>query len=172
MSRSRGDARGQTLVEFALILPVFILMLVGIFDVGRAVFAYNTLNNAAREGGRVAIVDQTGAHVCARAAEQSVTLNASMPCQPVTPPTASDTGFVEIDYRDPGTPDTAGSCVANLTSDRIVGCLAVVTVTYNYSAATPIISQIIGPLALTGETHFRVEFNCQEPNKPQCPVGD
>ena len=46
----RRDERGQALVEFALVLPIFILLLVAIFDLGRAVFAYNTLTNAAREG--------------------------------------------------------------------------------------------------------------------------
>ena len=46
------------MVEFALVLPVLILLLVGIFDFGRAVYAFNTVNNAAREGVRLAIVDQ------------------------------------------------------------------------------------------------------------------
>ncbi|MGH2445250.1 MAG: TadE family protein, partial [Candidatus Limnocylindria bacterium] len=55
--------RGQSMVEFALILPIFILVLVGLFDVGRAVYAYNTVNNAAREAGRLAIVDQYEDHV-------------------------------------------------------------------------------------------------------------
>ena len=51
-------ARGQGLVEFALVFPVFILLLFGIFDLGRAVYAYNTIGDAAREGARVAIVNQ------------------------------------------------------------------------------------------------------------------
>ena len=53
-----GRERGQALVEFALVLPILILLLVGIFDFGRAVYAFNTVNNAAREGVRLAIVDQ------------------------------------------------------------------------------------------------------------------
>ena len=44
--------RGQSLLEFALILPVLILVLVGVFDLGRALFALITINNAAREGAR------------------------------------------------------------------------------------------------------------------------
>jgi Flp pilus assembly protein TadG len=43
---------GQTLVEFALIIPVFILLAVLIFDFGRAVYYLNALHNAAREGAR------------------------------------------------------------------------------------------------------------------------
>jgi len=41
------------LVEFALILPLLVLVLVGIFDIGRAFFAYIAITNAAREGVRV-----------------------------------------------------------------------------------------------------------------------
>ena len=54
----RAHRRGQALVEFALVFPVLVLILLGIFEVGRAVFAYNTLGNAAREGARVAAVNQ------------------------------------------------------------------------------------------------------------------
>ena len=45
-------------MEFALVFPVFILLLFGILDLGRAVYAYNTIGDAAREGARVAIVNQ------------------------------------------------------------------------------------------------------------------
>ncbi len=38
--------------------PILVLILLGIFEVGRAVFAYNTIGNAAREGARVAAVNQ------------------------------------------------------------------------------------------------------------------
>ena len=48
--------RGQAIVEFALVLPLFILMLIGIFAFGRIVWARNSLENAAREAARYAIV--------------------------------------------------------------------------------------------------------------------
>lgn len=44
---------GQSMVEFALILPIFVLFIIGIFDLGRAFFAYIAIANAAREGTRV-----------------------------------------------------------------------------------------------------------------------
>jgi hypothetical protein len=44
---------GQSLVEFALILPLFVLIIVGVFDIGRAFFAYIAISNAAREGARI-----------------------------------------------------------------------------------------------------------------------
>jgi len=44
--------QGQSLLEFALILPVLVIVLVGVFDLGRALFALITITNAAREGAR------------------------------------------------------------------------------------------------------------------------
>jgi Flp pilus assembly protein TadG len=44
---------GQSMVEFAMILPLLVLFIIGIFDLGRAFFAYIAITNAAREGTRV-----------------------------------------------------------------------------------------------------------------------
>jgi Flp pilus assembly protein TadG len=44
---------GQSMVEFALLLPLIVLLLVGVFDLGRAFFSYIAITNAAREGTRV-----------------------------------------------------------------------------------------------------------------------
>jgi Flp pilus assembly protein TadG len=49
-------SRGQALVEFSLILPIFLVMLMGVVDVGRAIWAQSSLAAAAREGARFAIV--------------------------------------------------------------------------------------------------------------------
>lgn len=57
---ARRDERGQALVEFALILPVFLLIVLGILEVARAVWQENTLAYAAREGTRYAIVHGAG----------------------------------------------------------------------------------------------------------------
>jgi Flp pilus assembly protein TadG len=48
--------RGQSLVEFALIIPIFLLLAVMIFDLGRAVYYYSAIHNAAREGARYGVV--------------------------------------------------------------------------------------------------------------------
>ncbi len=40
------------MVEFALILPLAVLIIAGLFDLGRAFFASITITNAAREGAR------------------------------------------------------------------------------------------------------------------------
>ena len=55
MRRGRTDA-GQALVEFSLTIVIFMILVLGVFDVGRVVWNYNTLASAAREGTRYAIV--------------------------------------------------------------------------------------------------------------------
>lgn len=50
------DKKGQELVEYALTLPVLLLLVLGIMEFGLAVFAYNSVANAAREGARVGAV--------------------------------------------------------------------------------------------------------------------
>src|SRR3954451_12155333 len=55
----RRRRRGQALVEFALVLPVLLLILFGIIDAGRLIFTYNTISSAARNAARVAIVNQS-----------------------------------------------------------------------------------------------------------------
>jgi Flp pilus assembly protein TadG len=55
LSRVRGD-RGAAAVELALILPVLLLIIFGIIDMGRMLNAQITTNQAAREGARVAML--------------------------------------------------------------------------------------------------------------------
>jgi Flp pilus assembly protein TadG len=55
--RRRGPRRdGQALVEFALVAPIFFLLLFGVIEGGRFILYYETLSNATREGARYAIV--------------------------------------------------------------------------------------------------------------------
>jgi len=48
--------RGQAMVEFALVIPIFILLMVALFDFGRVIWVNDTLATAAREAARYAIV--------------------------------------------------------------------------------------------------------------------
>lgn len=52
-----GRSEGQGLVEFALVLPIFMLLLFGLIDVGRFVYMNSTLSQAAREGARLAATE-------------------------------------------------------------------------------------------------------------------
>jgi TadE-like protein len=50
-------SRGQSLVEFAFILPIFLVVVLGLIDGARLVFAYNTVAQAARDAARTAAVE-------------------------------------------------------------------------------------------------------------------
>jgi Flp pilus assembly protein TadG len=49
------DKGGQAIIEFAVLLPILLLVLFGITEFGRAIMVTNVLNTAAREGARKAI---------------------------------------------------------------------------------------------------------------------
>jgi Flp pilus assembly protein TadG len=152
----RQARRGQALVEFALIIPLFLLLLVGIFDLGRAVFAFNTLTNAAREGARIAIVNQDEPTIVTRAKSQTAIVELNDPSVAID--------FYQINPD--GTPNTAVPCIA-------VGCLAVVSFEATYRPITPFISNILFKDGVTFKavSVLSVEYAC--PNAAltatQCP---
>lgn len=170
--RSREQSRGQTLVEFALILPILILLLVGIFDFGRAVYAFNTVNNAAHEAARLAVVDQNcnaigqAARQHASSLDVSWSYDGSLSAGAACYASAADVHiqFLEPSYTgdDSVSPqDFSDSCdpgqPAGPSTGTRLGCVAEVTVTYQYNAATPIISNLIGTLTVTGMAQQPIE---------------
>lgn len=52
----RASQGGQALVEFALAITVFLMLLLGIVDLGRAIYQYNGVSQAAREIARATSV--------------------------------------------------------------------------------------------------------------------
>jgi Flp pilus assembly protein TadG len=61
-----SDRRGATVVEFALILPPFLLLLFGVVEFGRALWTQSALHFAVEEAARCAAVDATN---CATATQ-------------------------------------------------------------------------------------------------------
>jgi hypothetical protein len=59
--RPSGE-RGQSLVEFALMMPVLLLMLMGTLDVGRMYFSFIAIQNAAGEGALYAAINPRCIH--------------------------------------------------------------------------------------------------------------
>lgn len=156
----RSRSRGQSLVEFALVLPVFLLLLFGLIDGARYVFVTNAVSNAAREGARRASVEaswigkantscgQVGGPVCpadatallndVRAAANkemspfgSVT-NVYISCDASTAPTGQWTT---------GTPCDSSTATGDIVSVRV---------TYSWSPITPIASSVLGNLRAAG----------------------
>ena len=56
MRRRRSGARGQSLVEFALGITIFLTILIGLIDLTRAAWLFNGVSDAAREIARVTSV--------------------------------------------------------------------------------------------------------------------
>jgi Flp pilus assembly protein TadG len=137
----RNHLSGQSLVEFALILPVLLLIFMGILDFGRAVFAYNALSNAAREGARVAIVDQSTSGGVSAAAQRAADSATNLSIDPSTD--------VDVAYTEPV---ANGPCLSHA-----IGCIATVTVRDQFQAITPIIGSIVGPIDLESTTSLVIE---------------
>ena len=90
--RTRGHHEGgAAAVEFALVLPILLLLLMGIFEFGRAYHIQTALSGAAREGVRVMALqdDAAEARATAKAASPQLALTDSQIS--VTPTTCSGT---------------------------------------------------------------------------------
>lgn len=147
--------RGQSLVEFALVFPILMLILFGILDFGRAIYTYNTIGNAARDGVRVAVVNQnpagTGCTPGAAATGADTTKISPHDCA-VSGAIALGGVTATVGYNDPT--DTTGC------SPVQVGCLAIVTVTAQFQPITPIIGNIVGTITISSTSKQPVEFVC------------
>jgi len=116
------------MVEFALILPVLLMIIMGIVEFGRAYSAYMTIQNAAREGARLSITGATDPEIVALAKQVASTLDSADLTVTVTPAT------------------------------RVQGDLLTVTVRYRFKFLVPLISNIVGPLGdFTSSTAMRLE---------------
>jgi len=59
--RRKGRRNGVTAVEFAIVAPIFVIIIFGIIEMGRAFMVQQIITNASREGARRAIVEQATA---------------------------------------------------------------------------------------------------------------
>lgn len=141
------SSSGQALVEFALVIPLVLLLLMGLFDFGRAIYAYNTISNAARDGARKAIVDQSEISPNLYVAEREA-------AQQATALGLNETDETQV-HLDVFKPNLAQNCIAETNR---VGCVAVVTVRWQFRAITPIIGNFVGPITLSSTTKLPVEY--------------
>ncbi len=107
--------KGQSLVEFALILPILVIILGGVLDLGRLYFAYVAVTDAAAEGATYAAIHPGDTDdICARAQTASSGV------------VEIDEGMVEVDY-------------SALTS----GSPITVTVNYSFTVTMPVINAMV-----------------------------
>jgi hypothetical protein len=70
--------KGQSMVELAIVLPLMVLIMFGVLDLGRAFFSLITIHNAAREGARTATFDTTKVvEICDAAENEAASLGSS-----------------------------------------------------------------------------------------------
>ncbi|CAN5624783.1 hypothetical protein BH24ACT15_BH24ACT15_31670 [soil metagenome] len=152
-------SRGQSLVEFALILPLIVLMIMGILDFGRGIFAYNTLAESARQANRLAIVDQDVANVQAVAIAHA----------PAVGLTTSD---VDVCFKDAQAPPLNRTCAnsASACNPIAMGCLAIVQTRTSFVPITPVISNLgFFPLDLRSTSVGPIEYVCPTSTRTTCP---
>ncbi|MDR7866091.1 MAG: pilus assembly protein [Sporomusaceae bacterium] len=79
------NRRGQAIVEFALVLPVFLLLLVGMMEFGLVLHDYVTVAEAARVGARAASVHKDNATITAATKNAAPGLSADQLTVTITP---------------------------------------------------------------------------------------
>jgi Flp pilus assembly protein TadG len=142
----RRPRRGQALVEFSLALIPFLLILLGIADLGRGIYTSNGVSQAARE-----IARTTAVHLCASGG--GCTLGTS----------AETTDTINVQKRlVPGLGGPSSTIAFTCTDDIEVvqaqcnpGDFIEVTVTVPYSALTPLLS-MVAPSSLSATAHVEV----------------
>jgi Flp pilus assembly protein TadG len=86
---------GQSLVEFAMVLPLLLVVLFAIVDFGRIYQGHVTLTNAVREGARLGAVGGTSAQIAARVEATAGGLDPAVTA--VVPASAGQSVVVEAD---------------------------------------------------------------------------
>lgn len=128
--KSLKNENGQALVEFAVVLPVLLLLVMGILQFGMMLNSYLTIENASREGARAGIIGDSDAEI------QSLIVSTSPGLDPKN---------LTITI----TPDE---------TSRKSGDSLTVTVSYNYNLTVPIVSALFNnAVILNGQTTMRVE---------------
>jgi Flp pilus assembly protein TadG len=66
----KKSRKGSTLVEFAIVLPIYLVFVFAIIEYGRMVLVQQIITNAAREGARVGVLDNSTGTTVSTAANQ------------------------------------------------------------------------------------------------------
>jgi hypothetical protein len=82
--KRRRNRRGAAVVEFAVVAPIFVALVLGMIEFGRALMVQQTLTNASREGARVAVLEgATASEVTAAVEDRLTTISgATVACDP------------------------------------------------------------------------------------------
>jgi Flp pilus assembly protein TadG len=145
LPRDRG--RGQALVEFAVVIPIFLLLLMVLLDFGRVIYAQNAINQDAREAARAGSVPVVPATCSATVDYQQCQYNWIRAKATVVQPGASyaATDVTGAPGDCPTNPDTSSPTKTCFYPDGVSsGQRVVVNIQVTVPLITPIISQIVG----------------------------
>jgi TadE-like protein len=148
MTRRHVNERGQSLVEFSMVIIVFLVILMGIVDFGMAIYKYNGVSQAARELARV-----TSVHPCAVAGALTCTPGGSpetaevLATQKNLVPGLTDPVFTCVD--DSGTPVSPNPC--DFSTDSIQ-----VEITAPYRPTTPLLG-LTGTWTMKGSSSAQIQ---------------
>ena len=145
-TKRRSRRRGQALVEFALVFPIFAILLFGIIDFGRYVFTANALNNGAREGARSGSVSIRPSPLC-DGLSRDACVRAVVASRSWGVPASMITTTVTCERVAPN--DTTPNVIA-IGSCRTNDLLRVKTQA-TFTLVTPLIAQWLGGQVLRGE---------------------
>jgi len=120
---------GQSLTEFALLLPLLLLLICGVLDFGRVMYAYLHLNLDAQETVRLAGLGKSDSEI---------------------------TAFAE-NYEQLGDPSLMQVTISPSQSARKSGDYVTVTLSYTLPYLTPLVSQILPEPVITVDSTIRVE---------------
>lgn len=134
--------KGGSALEFAIVLPILLLLVLGIFEFGILLYNQAVITNACREGARAGIVKDGpyGSAVQASKIKEIVTND----CSRLIPPATPDVTF---------SPNSSAPCSSGFGTDLTV------TVTYhhNYLALPTFVGSLVGGTDLTAVSVMRCE---------------
>ncbi len=102
-NKLRREKKGQALVEFALVLPLLLLLLMTIFEFGNIFYSYLLITAASREGARMGVVGNNDTEIIQRVQEICSTLDTEQLTVEIVPENTANRyrGVplqVEVDY--------------------------------------------------------------------------
>jgi hypothetical protein len=157
----RRQPAGQSLVEFALVIPLFLLLLVGTFDGGRLVYMNTVLSQAAREATRIASVEASwlgstdpscnrlGGPVCPATFQDLLNDARNGANRLIAPFGAIPSSDFMISCDAPGASPT-GDWTGQSCASNKPGSVVSVRVRSTYTAITPIFGELVPPVHLSG----------------------
>ena len=131
LDKAKGEEKGAALVEFAIILPLLIVMLFGILEASWAFAQQNDVRHGTREAARLAAVNFGDVQAVAQeaCARMDIVYPATTPVVTLTP----------------------------LSTDGVMGGLAQITISSTYQTVTGMLDGVFGGIDIESTIEFRIE---------------